>query len=112
MTASLYLTSRVVSTSLGAMSHGISSNSSVIEEAVFSLKGAHHRPCISLYDADNWLVMQVVLAPVLLGAVLNQTFPREMKKVGTVAPLIAVLMTVRHSTLVPKRLCYSYLEAI
>lgn len=38
--------------------------------------------------------MQVVLAPVVLGAVLNQSFPRQMKQVEPVAPLIAVMMTV------------------
>ena len=66
------------------------------------------RPCLAHFEmteacilnvvAAVCLDMQVVLAPVALGAVLNQTFPKQMRSVEPIAPLIAVAMTVRYST--------------
>ena len=38
--------------------------------------------------------MQVVLAPVILGAALNQTFPKAVKQTAPFAPLVAVAAVV------------------
>jgi predicted Na+-dependent transporter len=38
--------------------------------------------------------LQLVLAPVLIGAVLNQTFPRAVSKVRVVMPLVATALVV------------------
>ena len=39
-------------------------------------------------------VLQVVLGPVILGAALNQNFPRAVKQTAPFAPLVAVITVV------------------
>lgn len=45
-------------------------------------------------SATAVVFVQVVLAPVILGAALNQTFPKAVKQTAPFAPLVAVAAVV------------------
>ena len=46
------------------------------------------------HQQQHFVLMQVVLAPVILGAALNQTFPKAVKQTAPFAPLVAVAAVV------------------